>query len=130
MANLQERAHIQDHSSTKEFQGHWGYPDRVLPCTNDAGSCEYLDGVYWMHDVSMLYPFIIWAVIGGILLIVIAFRGLNPTSKTSLPARGSGSQSTKKASTYYRGWRGLQASARRWLLPESLVGFFGHVTRL
>jgi hypothetical protein len=89
MAHLQERAHIQDHSSAKVLQGHWGYPDRVLPCTNDAGSCEYLDGVYWMHDVSMLFTFILWAVIGGILLIVIAFRRLNPTSKTSLPARGS-----------------------------------------
>lgn len=41
--------HIQvaDDSSRKET--HWGYVDRILPCTNDAGSCEYLDAVYVSH---------------------------------------------------------------------------------
>lgn len=27
------------------------------------GTCAYLDAVYWMHDVSMLYTFIMWGVL-------------------------------------------------------------------
>jgi hypothetical protein len=125
-----KRQHIQDHASAENVELHWGYPDRVVPCTNDAGSCEYLDGVYWMHDVSMLYTFIMWAVIGGVLVIAIAVRCLKPSPKKTVQVRGSESQNTTGSSAYYRGWRGVQVSLRRWLLPESMVGFFGHVTRL
>jgi hypothetical protein len=52
MDSLLRRAHIQEHSNTSISEPHWGYVDRTLPCTNDAGSCEYLDAVYLMHDVS------------------------------------------------------------------------------
>jgi hypothetical protein len=38
--------HIQVADNTSYYVPHWGYVDRVLPCTNDAGSCEYLDAVY------------------------------------------------------------------------------------
>ena len=75
VSSLQAR-HIQDHdaANTTEEQ-HWGYPSRVVPCTNDPGSCEYLKGVYWMHDVSMLYTFILWGVILGILAVWVTIRG-------------------------------------------------------
>jgi len=65
------RKHIADPANANStIQEHWGYVQRILPCTNDAGSCEYLDAVYWMHDISMLYTFILWAVIGFVLVLI------------------------------------------------------------
>lgn len=46
--------HIQMADDSSMLEPHWGYVDRVLPCTNDAGSCEYLDAVY----VSYRDPFV------------------------------------------------------------------------
>ncbi|KAG9238101.1 putative Ferric/cupric reductase transmembrane component 1 [Amylocarpus encephaloides] len=123
--------HIQDHSTAASVIHHWGYADRVVPCTNDAGSCEYLDAVYWMHDTSMLYTFIMWAVIGGILLLFITLRTLRPSPRHI--ARFSADekdQAREPGSAYSRAWAGLQSTFRKCLLPESFVGLFGHVTRL
>jgi Na+/H+-dicarboxylate symporter len=84
-----------------------------------------------MHDTSMLYSFILWAVIGGILVGIVALRTLKPK-----PSRNSQQQFSEKnevhapGSAYTRGWAALQASARKRLLPESFVAFFGHVSRL
>lgn len=58
--NRLDSRHIQDHSDADGFELHWGYPDRVVPCKNDAGSCAYLDVVYNAHDVGMLYVGILW----------------------------------------------------------------------
>lgn len=130
MASLDVR-HIQEADNTSTLQAHWGYPNRILPCTNDAGSCEYLDGVYWMHDISMLYTFIMWAVIGGLSLIAIALRFFKPISRQEPRSQDSEVQlKPNAASSYTRIWRGTQAFFRRWLLPESFVGIFGHVSRL
>lgn len=52
-----ERSHIQDPDAAESEVPHWGYASRVMPCVNDPGTCEYLDAVYWMHDVSMLYTY-------------------------------------------------------------------------
>jgi hypothetical protein len=54
--HLQPR-HIQDDHNAKYLEPHWGYFERVRPCVNDNGTCEYLDAVYWMHDVSMYNDF-------------------------------------------------------------------------
>ena len=62
--------HIQDESLAKYLEPHFGYPSRSRPCINDPGSCDYLDNVYWMHDVSMLYSYIMWGVILGILAVL------------------------------------------------------------
>ncbi|KAL6856820.1 hypothetical protein J3F83DRAFT_385348 [Trichoderma novae-zelandiae] len=46
MANLDSilsARHIQNMSDAAQFEPHWGYADRALPCTNDKGSCEFLD---------------------------------------------------------------------------------------
>ncbi|KAK3670897.1 hypothetical protein LTR78_009175 [Recurvomyces mirabilis] len=68
--------HIQDHGEANTtLELHWGYPSRVLPCMKDRGTCEYLDAVYWMHDVSMLYTFILWGVLLGIAVMVVWTRG-------------------------------------------------------
>lgn len=44
---LEARQHIQNHSAGGDEIFYWGYATRVFPCTNDAGSCAYLDAVYW-----------------------------------------------------------------------------------
>ncbi|KAG4029302.1 hypothetical protein MFRU_016g00580 [Monilinia fructicola] len=122
--------HIQMADDSSMLEPHWGYVDRVLPCTNDAGSCEYLDAVYHTHDISMLYTFILWAVIGGIILILSTLRLIKPSWKTTQIGDAEIQKSTAVSSWYYRAWRGTAATFRRHLLPESFVSFFGHVTRL
>jgi hypothetical protein len=75
MESFVSKRHIADAAtSNSTIQPHWGYVVRILPCTNDAGSCEYLDAVYWMHDISMLYTFILWAAIGFVLISVATLR--------------------------------------------------------
>jgi len=49
---LEARQHIQNHSAGGDEIFYWGYATRVFPCTNDAGSCEYLDAVYWYVNSS------------------------------------------------------------------------------
>ncbi|CAG9949978.1 unnamed protein product [Clonostachys rosea f. rosea IK726] len=73
--------HIQNQSEASSLEPHWGYADRVVPCTNDAGSCEYLDNVYWSHDVGMVYMGILWCTIGGILLVWAIGRHLFPEKR-------------------------------------------------
>jgi hypothetical protein len=133
MDHLQPR-HIQNDSDAQYLEHHWGYVDRALPCTNDEGTCEYLDAIYWMFDTSMLYTFIMWAVIGGLLLIMLGMRFAAPSSR---PARDSSSdqvvaerQRPRMGSSYYRAWRASAGALRKYLLPESLKGLFGNVTRL
>ncbi|KAF2261450.1 hypothetical protein CC78DRAFT_470326 [Lojkania enalia] len=118
--------HIQDHSSAENEKYYWGYPSRVVPCTNDPGSCEYLDGVYWMHTVSMLYTFILWAVIGGILLIIVLGRLVKPHKR----ALTYGVQENEKQDFVYRIWRSTASTSRRYLLPESFPRLFPNTTRL
>ncbi|KAF7905351.1 uncharacterized protein EAF01_005872 [Botrytis porri] len=126
-----EARHIQMADDTSTMEPHWGYLARVLPCTNDATSCEYLDAVYHIHDISMLYTFILWAVIGGILIILTTLHFIKPSGTASTKARDSEIQSSVgNSSWYYRAWRGTTAAFRRYLLPECFIKFFGHVTRL
>ncbi|EME89630.1 uncharacterized protein MYCFIDRAFT_57022 [Pseudocercospora fijiensis CIRAD86] len=62
--------HIQDHNEANTTTKHyWAYPSRVLPCTKDAGTCEYLEAVYSGHVTSMLYTFILWGAILGVLAV-------------------------------------------------------------
>ncbi|KAH8685677.1 putative Ferric/cupric reductase transmembrane component 1 [Tricladium varicosporioides] len=122
--------HIQQADNTSRLVPHWGYVERVLPCTNDAGSCGYLDSVYWMHDVSMLYTFIMWAVIGGILALLFALRVLRPRTDSRTVTASTNLDAQNPGSSYSRAWASIQSRFRKWLLPESFVGFFGHVSRL
>ncbi|KAF1808982.1 hypothetical protein P152DRAFT_404466 [Eremomyces bilateralis CBS 781.70] len=127
---LQAR-HIQDMMGVDEsnLEKHWGYADRVVPCTNDPGSCEYLDAIYHAHDLSMLYSFIMWGVIGAIALIWVVLRILQPHRKKG--SENSEANSGRLAqSGLYRAKRTIGAFGRKWLLPESFVSFFGHVSRL
>ena len=125
--DLISRQHIQDHDSAQSEKYYWGYPSRVVPCTNDPGSCEYLDGVYWMHTVSMLYTFILWAVIGGILLLIVLIRVFRPRRRRT-PCHHE--QHSSRQRILYRTWRSASSTSRHYLLPESLPRLFPNTTRL
>ncbi|CAI6332428.1 unnamed protein product [Periconia digitata] len=121
--------HIQDFSTASEVEPHWGYADRIVPCTNDPGSCEYLDAVYHGHDVGMYYTGIIWATIGGILLIWAIGRHFLRThpAGVQLPQDGEGIHAKKSA--LQRLPLAASSYARRYLLPDASRALFGRVTR-
>lgn len=122
--------HIQNFSDASAVEPHWGYADRVLPCTNDAGSCAYLDVVYHAHDVGIIYTGVIWATFGSILLVWAVGRHLvrSQPSGVQLPAE-TGEGITQKKSTLERLQRAIPAYARQYLLPDAARPIFGRVTR-
>jgi hypothetical protein len=133
MSNHIPRQHIQDHDTATSVEPHWGYPDRVVPCANDQGTCEYLDAVYHMHDLSMLYTFILWAVLGGLLSILVVVRVFRPRQGSEgnvdgTPRDAEGLASKVDRSTALRIWRAIVATANHYLLPESFTDLFGHVS--
>lgn len=105
-----EPRHIQNFSEGGNVTHHWGYADRMVPCTNDAGSCEYLDEVYGAHDLGMLYMGVFWGTVIGVLFL---WALLNRTASTAF---------TQTAA----------ALSRKHLLPEFKAGrcLFGRTTRL
>ncbi|PVI00902.1 ferric-chelate reductase-like protein [Periconia macrospinosa] len=121
--------HIQDFSTASQVEPHWGYADRIVPCTNDPGSCEYLDAVYHGHDLGMYYTGIIWATIGGVLLIWAIGRRFLRThpAGVQLPYDGEGVDSKKSA--LQRLPLAASSFARRYLLPDASRAIFGRVTR-
>ncbi|KAL6710298.1 hypothetical protein ACN47E_009244 [Coniothyrium glycines] len=124
------RRHIQNFTEASSVQPHWGYADRVVPCTNDAGSCAYLDVVYRSHDVGMYYTGIIWATIGAILIVWAVGRHFTreQPSGVQLPAEaGEGVKTTRSA--FERLQRAIPAYGRRYLLPDAARPIFGRVTR-
>lgn len=116
-----ETRHIQMYGEANTTIKHyWGYPNRVLPCTSDKGTCEYLDAVYGMHETSMLYTFILWAVLGAV-LILLFFIHHSTTLHRSVDIQ----------TPLHRGINAIGAFGRRWLLPEAPGRwFFGRVTML
>ncbi|KAF7503423.1 hypothetical protein GJ744_003753 [Endocarpon pusillum] len=115
------------------LQTHWGYPDRVIPYVNDPGTCEYLDAVYQMHDLSMLYTSILRAVISGVLALWIAVRILRPREKSTRLLKGTlrdaeASGSKHGQSNALRVWRATIATINHYLLPESFTHVFGHIS--
>ncbi|KAK3650576.1 hypothetical protein LTR56_006281 [Elasticomyces elasticus] len=121
---LLARQHIQDHDDpTITLKKYWGYPSRVLPCKNDAGSCAYLDAVYNGHNTSMLYTFILWGVMIGLAVACLLVRGWR----------------MEGASGYSSGffeslWQRLTYAKRRWLSSDvkskPMRWLFGRTSRL
>ena len=117
--------HIQDHNEANTtLEPHWGYSSRVLPCTKDQGTCEYLDAVYNMHDTSMDYTFILWGVLLGIAVVWLFVRGWRLDY-----ADGRTSDGLLEGA-----WTGLVRIRRRWLSVnvQSRLGrwLFGRTSRL
>ncbi|KAL1598150.1 hypothetical protein SLS59_007160 [Nothophoma quercina] len=128
---LTARQHIQNISAATEVQPHWGYADRVVPCANDAGSCKYLDVVYAAHDIGMYYTGIIWATIGGILILWAIgrhFMRAHP-SGVVLPADLAGEGVNKRRNAIQRFATAAPSYARSYLLPDANRFIFGRVTR-
>ncbi|KAL2869060.1 ferric reductase family protein [Aspergillus lucknowensis] len=126
------RRHIQDFTEDSELEYHWGYAARQVPCLNDAGSCAYLDAVYHEHDLGMMYTFILWAVICGILFLWVLGRRLFPLARTTtIPSKEQLLEDSRpRQNAVHRLGTSIKAFTRRHLLPESLTWFFGHTTRL
>ncbi|KAI9903775.1 hypothetical protein N3K66_000304 [Trichothecium roseum] len=135
LSNLAPRQHIQDHDSAEAIKPYWGYADRVVPCTNDPGSCEYLDVVYGAHEIGMMYTGILWATILGIIFAAALWRYYSrPTASSfavstdNIEATGGGSPSSR-----LRGFRRLRSAAGAWskqhLLPDAARPIFGRTTR-
>lgn len=123
--------HIQNFSDASSLEPHWGYADRVIPCTNDAGSCKYLDVVYHSHDLGMLYAGIFWATIAGILFIWTLARRLFPSRRADeeylVPVRETAS---RPPGGIERLKRATLAYSRRYLLPDFSRPIFGRTTRV
>lgn len=127
--------HIQN-MSEGTLEPHWGYADRVIPCTNDAGSCAYLDVVYSAHDVGMYYTGIIWATGGAILLVWALSRHFGRRTRADelvqslADVEKSPSTGSALVTTGQRLRAALSAGLRRHLLPDSIRAIFGRTTRL
>jgi predicted ferric reductase len=125
------RAHIQNFSEASAVEPHWGYAERVVPCTNDKGSCEYLDIVYHSHDIGIYYTGILWAAICGILLLWAIGRHFmrSQPSGVQLPAE-IGEGVTQRRGAWERLQRAVPTFARQYLLPDAVRPIFGRVTRI
>ncbi|WYZ42012.1 hypothetical protein EsH8_V_000907 [Colletotrichum jinshuiense] len=118
-------------SEAASLEPHWGYADRAIPCTNDAGSCAYLDVVYGSHDLGMLYVGIMWIVIGGILLLWAVGRRALPSLSEEDVLRAALLEDTRSSKSFMNRLRQTISSAmNRYLLPDCLRPVFGRTTRL
>lgn len=136
---LAGRAHIQNFTdvNSSNIEPHWGYADRILPCTNDAGSCEYLDVVYHSHDLSMLYTGIFWSSILGILLLWGVARRIFPSRTaadadvaTKSPVQMESQAESSSLRSVDKVKKTVASLRRRFLLPDFAPRLLGHVTRL
>ncbi|KAI2463825.1 ferric reductase NAD binding domain-containing protein [Annulohypoxylon bovei var. microspora] len=133
MENHLAARHIQDFSTASALEEHWGYFDRVIPCTSDAGSCAYLDQVYANQDLTMVYSGIFWSVVGSILLLWAIGRRVFPSPRADEVFAGviDNENLTKKTAGRRSRIRMTAASLiRRYLLPDSVRSVFGRTTRL
>lgn len=124
------RVHIQNFSEASAVEPHWGYADRVVPCTSDPGSCAYLDVVYRSHDLGMYYTGIIWATIGAILVLwAVGRQWMHPRpSGVQIPI-DTGEGVKQSRSTLEKFQRAFASHARYYLLPDAARPIFGRVTR-
>ncbi|OHE94710.1 ferric reductase like transmembrane component [Colletotrichum orchidophilum] len=123
--------HIQNLSDATTIEPHWGYVDRALPCTNDAGSCAYLDVVYRSHDLGMLYVGIMWAVVGSILLIWAIGRRALPSVSEEDVLRAALLEDRRASKSFLNRLRQTASSAmNRYFLPDCIRPVFGRTTRL
>ncbi|KAI4736551.1 hypothetical protein E4T50_12936 [Aureobasidium sp. EXF-12298] len=126
--------HIQNFTDASSLEPHWGYSGRVVPCTNDPGSCKYLDVVYHSHDLGILYAGIFWATIAGILFIWTLGRRLFPSrcadEEFLVPSRASSASSAPSRSSIERLQRAVSSHVRRYLLPDFARPIFRRTTRL
>ena len=110
--------HIQTGENVLYTIDYWGYAIRDMPCTNDKGTCEYLDAVYAAHETSMIFTFIMWDGHGALLLVIIL-------SRLARPKKLDGA----RQGFVYRLTRLASSAVRRYLVPECSK-VFRYTTRL
>ncbi|QIW99841.1 hypothetical protein AMS68_005359 [Peltaster fructicola] len=121
MAATLEGRHIQNLSEAAGLEPHWGYVSRAIPCTNDAGSCAYLDLVYASHDRGMLYSGILWiTILTVIFTLAFVTRARSSSQLAEIDNR----------SALSRYFRAISAGMRKRLLPDAWHLMFGRATRL
>lgn len=129
--------HIQDMDAAESTVPHWGYADRVVPCTNDPGSCAYLDVVYEAHDVGMVYTGIIWLTILAVVFAWAILRRagrpggpeIRDTTTTTLTDHERQTSAVRRAGGLRRGLQTFTVALRRRLLPDAPHAIFGRSTR-
>ncbi|KAG7144117.1 Ferric reductase transmembrane component 5 like protein [Verticillium longisporum] len=124
---------------------HYGYHPRTLPCTADQANCDYLDALWEANDLGMVYSGIFWLVAGAVLLIIaVGRRSLvsrrtrpfvftstsNKAEGESSPLTGTQLPSSTSPALVSRPLRAAAATARSYLLPDSIRFVFGRTTRL
>jgi predicted ferric reductase len=120
--------HIQNFTDASSLEPHWGFGGRVVPCTNDKGSCEYLADIYHSHDLSMLFSGVLWLTIAGILFVWTLARRLLPSGRADEEFLVSRRQvSSSSAMTRFK--NATLAYSRRYLLPDCARPVFGRTTR-
>lgn len=124
------RRHIQNMSEATSVTHHWGYADRAVPCTNDPGSCQYLDVVYHSHDLGMLYTGIIWATILGILFLWAIYSYSKYGSGNAMIEASGMEDSSPPQSCLTRIQASVATYTRQYLLPDCIRPVFGRTTRL
>jgi len=132
IVNALAARHIQNMSEASALEPHWGYADRAVPCTNDPGSCEYLDVVYHSHDLGIWYSGIFWATVGGMLFLWGIGRRLLPSPKADqqLPRQSEEEGPQVGQGAVQRFKNTVSSYSRQYLLPGSLRPIFGRTTRL
>lgn len=106
-----------------------------MPCTNDPGSCAYLNEVYNSHDKGMLASGIFWAIFGGTFIVwgiyMRVFRDSynNQTEKYSPGEATEQKKTTRKRSLLVHLSLVFASQSRRLLLPDFFRPIFGRTTR-
>ncbi|KAM0328579.1 hypothetical protein ACHAQA_004987 [Verticillium albo-atrum] len=105
---------------------HYGYHPRTLPCTADQANCEYLDALWEANDLGMVYSGVLWLIAGAVLLLIAVGR----QDESAPLTEGQSSNASRSSVLISRPLRAAAASARSYLLPDSIRFVFGRTTRL
>ncbi|SMR45611.1 unnamed protein product [Zymoseptoria tritici ST99CH_1E4] len=127
---MMEKRHTQDYANASALEPYWGYLPKVVPCTNDPGTCDYLDVVYSTHAQGILFVGIMWVVFGSLVFFYGIGRRFVP-ARQPLPSKAAGEQPPQRQSFLHRAATATSSSVRRHLLKETpLRSIFGRTTRL
>ncbi|KAI0123970.1 ferric reductase like transmembrane component-domain-containing protein [Xylariales sp. AK1849] len=121
---------IQNLSEATSLVYHWGYGSRAVPCTNDAGTCTYLDVIYNAHDAGILYSGILWCTIAGIFFVWAIGRRLWSSRQADELFKVDNEKAIADTSRTSRLKRTIAAQSRSHLLPDAIRSIFGRTTRL
>jgi predicted ferric reductase len=121
-------SHVSQNLSGEYLEHHFGYEPRPLPCTDDVGTCEYLDAVYASHDLGVKYTIILWAVIGGI-AVTIGISHYTGRLRTKANPDASEKQNHRR-NGHQRASRAAKSWLRSHLLPNASRWLFGRASRL